>query len=77
MLPEIPLENINKKTTDTMENEHLHFTYCIRKLYLDYIKNSYSTVIKQIILLTVDNGFKWTFLKGRYIQMTNKEISLT
>ena len=66
MLPEIPLENINKKTIDTMENEHLQFTYCIRNLYLDYTKNSYSTIIKQIILLTIDNGFKWTCLTGRY-----------
>ena len=46
MLPEIPLENINKKTIDTMENEHLQFTYCIRNLCLDYTKNSYSTIIK-------------------------------
>ena len=45
MLPEIPLENINKKIIDIKENEHLQFMYCIRNLCLDYTKNSYSTII--------------------------------
>ena len=73
MLPEIPLENINKKIIDIKENEHLQFMYCIRNLCLDYTKNSYSTIIKDSPIFKVGKGFNQHFSKED-TQVANKHM---
>ena len=72
----VPQKTPSRKCKDSpqIERTFLQIIYLIKDLCLEYIKNSYNSIIKrQISQLKMGKGSEWTSLQRR-LQIANKDM---